>query len=220
MSPQALRPLKNGSLSAQAYASLRSAIFTGRLRPGDPLRELHLARDLGVSQTTVREALVQLEQVGLVVRTPNIGTRVTNLSAQEVAERVELRMLLEEVAANQAALAMSREHFAELRRRLDSLGDAIARNAYFEEAQADLHFHRYIWERSGNRTLYRTLDQLAIPLFAFVSILRGAGRQKLKDVVASHEGIVEALRRGDPELIREAIRQHFRTGFNLPGGVP
>jgi len=114
---------------------------------------------------------------------------------------------------------MTEEHFTELGRRLDALGDAIARNAYFEEAQADLNFHRYIWERSGNRTLYRTLDQLAIPLFAFVSILRGASRQTLKDVVASHEGIVAALRRGDPETIREALRQHFRSGFSIPGGL-
>lgn len=219
MATKVLRPVKNGSLSTQVYESLRSAIFTGKLRPGDPLRELHLARDLQVSQTTVREALVQLERVGLVVRTPNIGTHVTNLSPQELTERVELRMLLEEVAANQAAPTMTEEHFAEMDRRLEALGDAIARNAYFEEAQADLHFHRYIWERSGNRTLYRTLDQLAIPLFAFVSILRGASRQKLKDVVASHEGIVTALRRREPALIREAIRQHFRAGFSLPGGT-
>jgi DNA-binding GntR family transcriptional regulator len=219
MKARVLHAIKNGSLSLQVYESLRSAIFAGRLRPGDPLREMHLARDLQVSQTTVREALVQLEQVGLVVRTPNIGTHVTSLSPQELTERLELRMLLEEVAANQAALLMAEEHFAELGRRLDALGEAIARNAYFEEAQADLHFHRYIWERSGNRTLYRTLDQLAIPLFAFVSILRGASRQTLKDVVASHEGIVAALRGGDAETIREALRQHFRSGFSIPGGV-
>ena len=63
-------------------------------RPGDPLRELHLARELGVSQATVREGLVQLERLGLVVRTPNIGTHVTKLSRQEIEERVELRKLL------------------------------------------------------------------------------------------------------------------------------
>jgi DNA-binding GntR family transcriptional regulator len=219
MTARVLLPIKNGSLSLQVYESLRSAIFAGELRPGDPLREMHLARDLQVSQTTVREALVQLEQVGLVVRTPNIGTHVTKLSPQELTERLELRMLLEEVAANQAAPTMTEEQFTELDRRLDVLGDAIARNAYFEEAQADLNFHRYIWERSGNRTLYRTLDQLAIPLFAFVSILRGASRQSLKDVVASHEGIATALRGRDPETIREALRQHFRSGFSVPGGV-
>lgn len=211
-----LQPLKNGGLSAQVFDTLRSAIVGGQFRPGDALRELHLARELGVSQATVREALVQLGQLGLVVRTPNIGTQVTKLSRQEIQERVGLRKLLEEVALTQAAPRMTEAHFEELTRRLDALTDAIGRDAYFEEAQADLHFHRYIWEQSGNRTLYRTLDQLAVPLFAFVSILRGASMQTLKDVVQSHEGIVAALRSSDPQAMREALRQHFESGFSVP----
>lgn len=216
---QTLEPLKNGSLSVQVFQTLRTAIFSGRFEPGDPLRELHLARDLRVSQATVREALVQLEQVGLVVRVPNIGTHVTRMSRQEIAERVDLRMLLEERAMTQAAPRMGEEHFTVLAQRLDALTDAITRDAYFEEARADLEFHRYIWECSGNRTLYRTLDQLAVPLFAFVSIVRGANRQALKDVVQSHGGIVEALRRRDPAVIREALRQHFEYGFSVPDSV-
>jgi DNA-binding GntR family transcriptional regulator len=154
-----------------------------------------------------------------VVRVPNIGTHVTRLTRQEITERVALRMLLEERAMTQAAPRMGDEQFAILGQRLDALTEAITRNAYFEEAQADLEFHRYIWECSGNRTLYRTLDQLAVPLFAFVSIVRGANRQSLKEVVQSHEGIVEALRRPDPSVIREALRQHFEYGFNVPDSV-
>jgi DNA-binding GntR family transcriptional regulator len=65
-----------------------------------------LSRAEGVSQATIREALGQLERFGLVVRTPNIGTEVTRLSQEEVLERVELRMLLEERALTQAAPRM------------------------------------------------------------------------------------------------------------------
>lgn len=211
-----LSPVKFGSLSTRVFETLRSAIFAGGFKPGDQLRELHLARDLKVSQATVREALVQLEQLGLVVRTANVGTHVTRLSAEEIRERLELRALLEERAMHQAAAHMQPEDFAALTAILDTLTDATARDAYFEEAQADLAFHRYIWQRSGNRTLYRTLDQLAVPLFAFVSILRGANRQSLKAVVQSHEGLVESLRRNDATVIREALRQHFGYGFTLP----
>jgi DNA-binding GntR family transcriptional regulator len=215
-----LRPLKSESLSTRVVATLRTAIFAGQLTPGQPLRELHLARDLGVSQATIREALGQLERSGLVVRTPNIGTQVTRLSWQEVRERVELRLLLEERALIQAAPRMDTAAFEALGARLDALTDAIRRNDYFEEAQADLAFHRFIWEQSGNRTLYHTLDQLAVPLFAFVSILRGAHREKLTDVVQSHEGIVQALGSGDPGAIHEALRQHFEYGFSIPSTIP
>ena len=215
----ALRPLKSASLSARAVATLRTAIFAGELAPGQPLRELHLARELGVSQATVREALGQLERVGLVVRTPNIGTQVTRLLPQEVRERIELRMLLEERALLQAAARMDARAFEELEARLVALTDAIGRNDYFEEAQADLEFHRCIWHQAGNRTLYQTLDQIAVPLFAFVSILRGARRERLTEVVQSHEGIVHALKAGDPAVVREALRQHFDYRFSLPSDV-
>jgi DNA-binding GntR family transcriptional regulator len=212
-----LQPLKSAPLSTQVFETLRTAIFSGELKPGDPLRELHLATELGVSQATVREALVHLEQFGLVVRTPHIGTHVTRLSAQEIRERVQLRAVLEEHALIEAAPRMTPEAFVDLRGRLDALSDAIARDAYFQEAQADLAFHRYIWLMSGNRTLYRTLDQLAVPLFAFVSIVRGANRQTLKHVVQSHEGFLAALRSRNAAHIREAVRQHFSPGLALPG---
>lgn len=215
-----LKPLKTASLSSRVFETLRDAIFAGRLKAGDPLRELHLARELNVSQATIREALVQLEQLGLVVRTPNIGTHVTRMSREEVAERVELRVILEERAMTQAAPRLGEPEFAALTQLVHRITEASARDAYFEEAQADLAFHRYIWERTGNRTLYRTLDQIAVPLFAFVSILRGANRQSLKDVVQSHEGIVEALRHPSQKSIREALHQHFESGFTLPDSIP
>jgi DNA-binding GntR family transcriptional regulator len=209
-----LQPLKTGSLSTQVFETLRTAIFAGRFQPGDPLRELHLARDLNVSQATIREALVQLERLGLVVRTPNVGTQVTKLSHQDIAERVELRTVLEERAMTEAAARMEPAHFSELGRRLDVLTAAITGNDYFEAAQADLELHRYIWERSGNRTLYRTLDQLAVPLFAFASIVRGATHQRLEDVVQSHESLVSALRQNDAQAIRTALRRHFQHGLS------
>ena len=212
----ALQPLKSGLLSSRAFDTLRTAIFNGSLAPGAPLRELHLARDLHVSQSTVRQALVQLEQLGLVVRTPHIGTQVTRMSAQEVRERVELRAVLEARALAEASPRMTDEAFDTLRTRLDTLSAATARNDYFEQAQADLEFHRAIWQQAGNRTLYRTLDQLAVPLFAFISILRGANRQTLVEVVQSHEGMVDALRSGDPAEIRDTLHQHLVSGFSTP----
>jgi DNA-binding GntR family transcriptional regulator len=208
-----LQQVKSASLSAQVVAALRTAIFSGLLAPGQPLRELHLARDLGVSQATIREALGQLERCGLVDRTPNIGTQVTRLSQEEVLERVELRALLEERALTQAATRMNGPAFDRLHALLKTLGQTTRRNQYFEQSQADLAFHRFIWEQSGNRTLYHMLDQLSAPLFAFGSIVRGMSRKTLTDVVASHSGIVEGLRSGDSDAIRRALRQHFEHGF-------
>jgi DNA-binding GntR family transcriptional regulator len=208
-----LQPVRSATLKAQVVSAIRDAIFAGKFGPGDPLRELHLARDLNVSQPTVREALLELEKYGLVVRTPNIGTVVTNLTSDEIREQIELRSLLEKVAALKASERMTAGDFRELERRLAVLTAAVAANAYFESAQADLEFHRQIWACSGNRALARALDQIVVPLFAFVSILRSAGSQDLIRVMSSHAAIVEALRQRDRARIEEVIGQHGQTAY-------
>lgn len=208
-----LEPLRSTTLKARVVAAIRDAIFAGRFAPGDSLRELHLAHELNVSQPTVREALFELEKYGLIVRTPNVGTVVTNLSSDEIREQIELRLLLEKVAALKASERMTADDFRELERRLAALTAAVAANAYYESAQADLEFHRQIWACSGNRALARALDQLAVPLFAFVSILRSAGSQDLVRVMSSHAAIVEALRQRDCTRLEEVIGQHGQSAY-------
>ena len=210
------------TLKANAVTAIRDAIFAGRYRPGDALRELHLAAELQVSQPTVREALLEIEKLGLVVRTPNVGTVVTNLSSEEIREQIELRLLLEKVAAVKAAARMTEADFRELERRLAALTTAVAANAYYEAAQADLEFHRQIWVCAGNRALARALDQVAVPLFAFVSLLRSAGSQDLVRVMGSHAGIVEALRKKNAARIERVIGSHGRDGYRgfLKSGSP
>jgi DNA-binding GntR family transcriptional regulator len=78
---------------------------------------------LGVSQVTVREALVELEHFGLVVRTPNIGSHVTRHSSREIRERVAIRVLLEGEAAVEASQRMSKEDLAELEKRLEAISE-------------------------------------------------------------------------------------------------
>jgi len=208
-----LRPVRSSTLKTSVVASIREAIFAGRFGPGDPLRELHLAKDLNVSQPTVREALMELEKYGLVIRTPNVGTAVTNLSSDEIREQIEVRLLLEQMAAVKAADRMTAADFRELEQRLAALTAAVAANEYHEAAQADLEFHRHIWACSGNRALARALEHVAVPLFAFVSILRSAGSHDLIRVMSSHAEIVTALRQRDRARIEEVIGQHGQSGY-------
>lgn len=181
---------------------VRQAIFEGQLAPGTPLRELTLARDFGVSQATVRDALQRLEHAGLVTRKPNVGATVTRLSPADVKERVALRALLETHAAVAAAARMQDSDFEELERRLRVFGEAVSTNRYYEAAQADLDFHRYVWQCSGNQMLCRLLELVTVPLFAFISIMRSQGLQRLTAVVDSHDPLIAALRSGNPERIR------------------
>jgi DNA-binding GntR family transcriptional regulator len=194
---------------------LRQAIFEGRYQPGTNLRELTLARELSVSQATVREALQRLEYSGLVTRRPNLGSTVTRLSPKDIRERVDLRAVLEVKAAEEAASRMGDEEFAELERRLAALEAAVEANRYHESAQADLEFHRYVWQCSGSETLCRHLELLVIPLFAFVSILRSQGLERLVNVVEAHRPLMAALRSGDPEEIRRAFAKGATSAYHI-----
>lgn len=204
---------KASSRVSEVARQLRESIFEGQLAPGAPLRELTLARELQVSQATVREALQRLEHAGLVTRRRNLGTSVTRLSPKDVRERLGLRALLEVMAARSAAERMTAADFEELERRLNVLGDSVESDRYYEAAQADLEFHRYIWQCSGNDTLCGLLELVTVPLFAFISIMRSHGLHKLHAVVASHTPLIEALRSKDAARIAEAFQRGATASY-------
>lgn len=187
---------------------VREGIFQGIYSPGSPLRELELARRLNVSQGTVREALRGLEHAGLLSKEANRGSTVTRLTAKQIRERVSLRALLETVAAREAAERMTDQDFSELQTKLSGLESAVQSDKYYDAAQADLDFHRFIWQCSGNETLCKVLELITVPLFAFISILRSQGLQRLVTVVEAHAPLIAALRSRDPRVIQSA----FETG--------
>ena len=207
------RALKNTSLRSRVSEILRESIFSGKLQSGDPLKEIQLARQFQVSQSTVRESLLQLEHDGLVVRVPNRETRVTKLSTKEVCERLVLRSLLEELAGVEASRRMKEGDFRILEQECEKLSRALEGNDYYKAAQADLSFHRFIWKQSGNQTLYSVLDRLMTAVFAFVSILQSYQQTNLEDVVSPHMEIITAIRKGDRELIRVTMCCHIETFY-------
>jgi DNA-binding GntR family transcriptional regulator len=206
-------PVRTGSVRAQVLETLRGSIFSGQLGPGDALREAHLARDFGVSQVTVREALIELEHSGLVVRKPNRETIVTRLSQDEIVERSELRALLEGMAAVQASHRLTEGDVELLEYRLGDLETARAAEDFGRFSAADLAFHRSVWEMSGNKTLYRVLDQLTVPLIAFLSIQRSRQFHQVSPGVRPHDPLVSALRSRDEASIKEAFEEHIANSY-------
>jgi DNA-binding GntR family transcriptional regulator len=167
---------------------------------------------MGVSQSTLREALSQLEHVGLVVRQPNRATTVTNLGKKEIEDRLKLRLVLEELAMTAAAVGISADDLAALEDLARSITGAIAGNSYYELGQADRAFHRRIRQASGNPVLCRTLDLITTPLFAFLGVFQKSNGICLQRT-RPHEALIEALRTRDPETARAAIRDHISSSY-------
>lgn len=208
------KPDRTDSLGSKVFGILRDEIFSGRFTPGQSLREQALAKAMSVSQGTVREALGQLEQVGLVQRVPHCGTTVTDLASQEIRDRLQVRLLLEQQAFSEAAQCMSEQDCQRLEGLAAKIAAALEANSHYEVSQADLDFHRFVWTRSGNAVRARLLDQICTPLFAFVGMLRRAAFDD-QSKTHPHEPLVEALRTRDPKRARAAIRDHINGSYSF-----
>jgi len=214
-------PVRSEPLATQVYDILKEAIFSGQLQPGEVLSELNVARKLEVSQATVREALVRLEQSGLVLRSRNRRTSVSNFTAEEVRDRLSMRIVLEQLAAVKAAERMTDADFAVAESHAADIVRAVASGSYTEATLADVRFHHFIWKKCDSEVIYRTLDHLTTPLFVFIGVLHASVMADLR-ATKPHERIVAALRSRDPECINFEIRWHIEDSYRtfLESGAP
>lgn len=210
--PRWQQPLQNDSLAKQVFFSLKDAVFSGELQPGEAIREMHVARSMQVSQATVREALVQLQQTGLVVREPNRRTTVSAFSREEIRDRLAIRAALEHLAAVEASRRLSSEDLQELQKGAAIIDRKIDAENSLDQINADIAFHHYIWERCGNAILVKTLENTTTPLFAFMSVLMRSGLVDLEQT-KPHQRIVDAIAARDGERIRQELNLHMDASY-------
>jgi DNA-binding GntR family transcriptional regulator len=196
--------VQKASVRDQVRRVLTERILAGHYQPGERLVELQIAKELGTSQGSVREALRELEASRLVESEPNRGTRVRVVSACEMREAYLVRGVLEQAAAATAAKALKgnveslREDVSEVLRAADA-GD------FAEQAAHVFAIHRAILAASGNGVLLRTWESLALETRVRVR-LRWAIDPK--QVAASYEAILAALDRGDGRAAGRLLRDH------------
>jgi DNA-binding GntR family transcriptional regulator len=204
-----LIPVRSQSKSRSVFEQLRQAIWSGSLEPGTPLREAHIAKQLNVSQVPVREALLQLENLGLVLRVPDCGTTVTKMTRAEIYQMMEVRQHLETLAFQLAAPRLTAETIAEIHTHLKNMQKFVAVRDHFSVAEEDFAFHRTVWKASGNEVLERTLERLCVAFYAFVSLKRHAAGETIKSIVKSHKKLLEALQTRDAKQIAAAVKDHL-----------
>ena len=205
MSVESLSALDRSTLRERSLEALRSAILSGRYRPGDHLGEVELAGSLGVSRGTVREALRHLQQEGLVTAGNRGMLRVNSLSSAEVHELFRVRAALEGLAVREVIASSRREAAAEALRtaveRLSDEGDPSVR------MEADLAFHLLLCQLSGNSMLVEAWQRLEGRMR--VAILNGAAWQAPMMARDRHVPIVEAIERGDVEAAVRVVDEHM-----------
>ena len=186
---------------------LRNLIFDGTLQPGDRIVESRLARELGISQTPVREALRELEQMGLVVSYPNRGSSVRKVEPRDADEMYTLRAHLEVMAIDLALPRLTNEDLDTLDGLIDGMIEAGDNNDPDLLTELDTRFHEFICERSGHGLLLRTWQGISPLNWTMMTVIRLKDRN-LRELAERHRPIVSALRARDPEAAELAIREH------------
>jgi DNA-binding GntR family transcriptional regulator len=194
-------------LSDQVKGRLLQAILDGRYPPGARIVETRVAREFGTSQAPVREALRDLEGLGVIEVTAFRGARVRHPSRAELSEAFEVRAILETHGARLAIARVDEAELAHLEGLVDQMREAASAGDPYAEAVADAAFHGHVMHLSGNATLERVWRTLEPFLRTYITIASaGVDRQAIAD---RHSPLVDALRRGDPEEVRIAVEHHF-----------
>ena len=188
--------------------TLRDAIRKGILKPGERLMEIQLADELGVSRTPVREAIRKLELEGYVIMMPRRGTYVANLSIRDVNEVFEIRTTLDSLASGLAAERITDEELERLQRLLVHIGEYIEENDMEKIVAADTEFHDILYQASRNTRLVGIIVNLREQMTRFRSMSM-AFPGRLRETLAEHKRIVDAIAQGDVKEAQQAAEFHM-----------
>jgi DNA-binding GntR family transcriptional regulator len=188
------------SLRQQLASALQRDILTGVYAPGQRLIERELVGRFGVSSIPVREALQDLEGQGLVVKRPNVGCKVIDLTREEAKQICRLRCVLEPQVVRWAAECFTEEAAKALAERVGEMRAAAAAGDIAAFFHADMMFHKALWVVAGNRWASHALETALGSLFAsgLMAALR-RGTLNLPNEADKHHELVQLLRQGHVE---------------------
>jgi DNA-binding GntR family transcriptional regulator len=200
--------LEKKSLREQALSALRTAITSGELEPGRHLVETELSDMLQISRGTLREALRQLEQEGLLSAGPRGRLSVRHLDGKEIRDIYSVRAALESLAVRTLCELPDRNLvIASLRSAIDAMA-AAAEASLEERIESDLEFHRTMCRLTGNETLLHSWESLEGSIR--MSIMYAGIERAVKNMsVDRHHDIVAAIETGDAALARTTILEHM-----------
>ncbi|OGP93750.1 MAG: hypothetical protein A2156_15610 [Deltaproteobacteria bacterium RBG_16_48_10] len=209
--------MTNGSKSKKTivYENLKKRIINHSLKPGEPLNESVLTKELGISKTPIREAFQQLEKEGFIENVQGKGSFVSRISIQDIREIFEIREILECEVIKRVVLK------GDLNK-----GEAEAIGRKFESSEADGNktpksyfkagnqIHTFIFEAFGNKRLlefYKRLQEHIerMRLYFFNQVHQERAEQSFKE----HLEILNALIAQDPQRAEKAMREHLQNSI-------
>ena len=198
--------IPNNTLRGQIAETIRGAILRGTLKEGQRLVERQLATQFATSLTAVREALIELEATGFVIKKPNATTHVTKLSKDASEKIFVFRRIMEGFAVEEAARQATSKHIEALEAIYFKLVDAARGKDTPLFIQTDFALHEQIWRMTNNEYVHDSLRRVLLPYFAFTAIRVVSHRPfDLVRDVSSHLPLLDSIKSKDPSAARRAF---------------
>lgn len=198
--------IERGNISEAAANAVRAMIVDGRVQAGDRLNEVHLAQQLGVSRTPLREALSGLVAEGALIARPRLGYFVRPLTLEEFEQIYDIRPLLDPEALRLAGIPNDKRIA-----RLEKLNADLARAKGLRAIEIDDAWHMELIADCPNRVLIEMIENMIVRTRRYeLSLMR---EQKNVGVATQdHDRIVAALRTGDLTAACAALKQNMQSG--------
>lgn len=190
------------------FNTLRKAILTGELKPGERLLEIHLANRLGVSRTPIREAIRKLELEGLVIMIPRRGAEVAQITEKSLREVLEVRRALDALCAELACDRITAEEEERLKQACDEFERATETKDATTIAAADVALHDIIVQATGNRRLIQLINNLSEQMYRYrFEYIKDENRHD--NLIDEHRMIYESIIGRDKEKAAAAAKLHI-----------
>lgn len=190
------------------FQALRKAILTGDLKPGERLMEIHLADELGVSRTPIREAIRKLELEGLVTMLPRRGAQVAEISEKGLRDVLEVRRALDIFCAETACERIDDIGKEELKAACENFEAAVKTGDASKIAKADVEFHDIIIRATGNERIVVVINNLAEQMYRYRF-------EYIKDesihsqLIEEHRALTKAITEGNLKDAEDAAGRHI-----------
>ncbi len=190
------------------FNTLRKAILTGELKPGERLMEIHLANRLGVSRTPIREAIRKLELEGLVIMIPRRGAEVAQITEKSLKDVLEVRRALDALCVELACERITEEGKVKLREACSEFEKATKTGDVTAIAKADVALHDIIVEATGNARLIQLINNLSEQMYRYrFEYIKDESRHE--KLVEEHRMIYESIIEKDKEKAAKAAKLHI-----------
>lgn len=194
------------------YKTLRDAILKGELKPGTRLMEIHLANELGVSRTPVREAIRILEKEGLAVTYPRRGAQVAHMSVKDLEDVIEIREALDVLAAVNACDNATEETVARLKKEVKAFEEALEGDDVRKIVELDESFHNVIYECANNPKLKEIVTSLREQMYRYrYEYIKE--KSVMVTLLKEHENITKAIEKRDKANVTSVMKEHLENQY-------